>query len=50
MAVRPLLETVLKVVVMAATICSGMVVAKHDVHIGDEGHKGERGVGRINGV
>ena len=42
---RPLLETVLKVVVMSATMCSGIVVAKFDVRIGDEGHKkGERGV------
>jgi hypothetical protein len=43
MAVKPLLETVLKVVVMAATMCSGIVVAKCDVRIGDEDQKGERG-------
>ena len=41
---RPWLETVLKGVVMAATMCSGIVVAKYDVRIGDEGHKGGRGV------
>jgi len=44
MAVRPLLETVLKVVVRAATMCSGIVMPKYDVRIEDEGHKGERGV------
>jgi hypothetical protein len=45
MAVRHLLETVLKVVVMVATMCSGVVVAKYDVRIGeDKGHKGEQGV------
>ena len=43
MAVRPLLETVLKVVVMAATMCSGIIVAKYDVPIGDKGHEGGRG-------
>ena len=44
MAVRPLLETVLKVVVMAATMCSGIVVAKYDVRIGeDKSHEGGRG-------
>ena len=41
---RPWSETVLKLVVMAATMCSGIVVAKYDVRVGDEGHKGERGV------
>ena len=41
---RPFLETVLKLVVMAATMCSGIVVDKSDVRIGDEVRKGERGV------
>lgn len=43
MAMRPWLETVLKVVVMGATMCSGIIVAKYDVPIGDEGHEGGRG-------
>lgn len=38
---RPWLETVLKVVVMEATMCSGIIVAKYDVPIEDEDH--ERG-------
>ena len=37
------LETVLKVVVMGATLCSGIIVARYDVPIGDEGHEGGRG-------
>ena len=40
---RPWLETVLKVVVMGATMCSGFIVAKYDVPIGDEGHEAGRG-------
>jgi hypothetical protein len=40
---RPWLETVLKVVVMGATMCSGIIVAKYDVPIGDEGYEGGRG-------
>lgn len=40
MVQRPWLEAVLKVVVMAATMCSGIVVAKYDVPVGDEGHEG----------
>ena len=44
MAVRPLLETVLKVVVMAATMCSGLVVANYEGSVGDTGHEGGRGI------
>jgi hypothetical protein len=44
MAVRPWVETVFKVVVMAATMCSGIIVAKYDMPIGDEGHDGGRGM------
>ncbi len=40
---RPWLETVLKVVVMGATMCSGIIVAKYDVSMGDEGHEEGRG-------
>ena len=32
---RPWLETVLEVVVMGATMCSGIIVPKDDVPIGD---------------
>ena len=44
MLIRPWLETVLKVVVMAATMCSGIVVAKYDRPVRDEGHDGGRGM------
>ena len=40
---RPWLETVHKVVVRGATMCSGIIVAKDDVPIGDQGHEGGRG-------
>jgi hypothetical protein len=33
---RPWVETVLKVVVMGATMCSGIIVAKYDVPLRDE--------------
>ncbi len=39
---RPWWERLLKVVVMGATMCSGMVVPKFDVPIGDEGLEGKR--------
>ena len=43
------LETVFKVVVMGATMCSGIIVAKYDGPVGDEGPRREGGVlGRIN--
>jgi hypothetical protein len=42
MVMRPWLETVLKVVVMGATMFSGIIVPKYDVPIGDEGHEGGR--------
>jgi hypothetical protein len=41
---RPWLETVLKVVVMAAAMCGGIIVAKYDGPAGDEGHEGGRGI------
>jgi len=39
---RPLWRAVLKVVVMATTMCSGIKLAAHDAPVGDEGHEGER--------
>ena len=39
---RPWLETVLKVVVMGATMCSGIIVPKSDMSLGDEGLEGKR--------
>jgi hypothetical protein len=44
MVMRPWLEIVLKVVVMGATMYSGIVVPKDDVSMADEGHEGERGM------
>jgi hypothetical protein len=41
---RHWLEPVLKVVVMGATMCSGIIVVKYDVPIGDKGHDGRRGI------
>jgi hypothetical protein len=38
------LETVFKVVVMGATMCSGIIVAKYDGPVGDEGHERGRGI------
>ena len=43
MVQRPWLQAILKVVVMASTVCSGLIVTKHDVPIEDEGHEGGRG-------
>ena len=43
MVQRPWLRAILKVVVMAATMCSGIIVAKYDVPIGDEGRQGGQG-------
>ena len=43
MVLRPWLETVLKVVVMGVTMCSGIIVAKYDLPIEDEGHEEGRG-------
>ena len=40
---RPWVETVLKVLVMGATMCSGAIVAKYDVPTEGEGHEGGRG-------
>jgi len=44
MVMRPWLQTVLKVVVMGVTMCSGIVVAKNDVPMGDEGQEGDRDI------
>jgi hypothetical protein len=41
---RPWLEALLKVVVMAATMCSGIIVAKSDGPARDESHEGGRGM------
>ena len=41
---RHWLGTVFKVVVRAATMCSGIVVAQYDVPMGDEGHERARGM------
>lgn len=43
MVMRPWLETVLKVVVMGATMYSGFTMPKYDVPMGDEGQEGGRG-------
>ena len=40
---RPWLQAVLKIVVMVSTMCSGIRVAKYDVPLGEEEHKGDRG-------
>lgn len=42
MVIRDWLETVLKVVVMGATMCSGIIVAKYDMPKEDDGHEGGR--------
>ena len=41
---RHWLGTVFKVVVMAATVCSGIVVAQYDAPSGDEEHEGGWGM------
>jgi hypothetical protein len=41
---RPWLEIVLKVVVMAATMCSGIIVAKNQGPAWEEGHEVGRGI------
>jgi len=43
MVLRPWLRSVLKVVVMGATMCSGIIVAKTDLPLGDEWHDGVQG-------
>ena len=43
MVQRPWLQAILKIVVMASTMCSGIIVAKYDVPIGDKGHEGGKG-------
>jgi hypothetical protein len=40
---RPWVETVLKAVVVGATLCSGITVAKDDGPLGDDRHEGGRG-------
>ena len=39
---KPLWRTVLKVVVMATTLCSGIKPAVNSGSVGDKGHEGER--------
>jgi hypothetical protein len=41
---RPWLRTVLKVAIMAATMCSGIIVAKSNMPLKYEGHEGGRDV------
>ena len=43
MVPRPWLRAVLKVVVMGATMCSGIIVAKNDLPLGNEWHDGAQG-------
>lgn len=43
MVIRSWLESVLKVVVMGVTMCSGICVPKYDVSLGDEGQEGGQG-------
>ena len=45
MVVRPWSRTVLKVVIMAATMCGGVVVAENNLLEGDEG-QGQRDMRR----
>ena len=40
---RPWLETILKVVVMGATMCSGIKVPTYAMPVGNKGHQGKRG-------
>ena len=44
MVMRSWLRAVLKVVIIAATMCSGIIVAKSDGPVGDEGHEGGRDI------
>jgi hypothetical protein len=45
MAMRSWVEIVLKVVVMTATMCSGLVIAQYDGPVlGDEEHEEGRGI------
>ena len=39
---RPLWRTVLRVVVMATTMCSGIKPAVNNSSVGDKGYEGER--------
>jgi hypothetical protein len=42
---RPWMRAVLEVAIMAATMCSGIMVGKYDVLVGDnEGHEGGRDI------
>ena len=40
--VRPLWLAVLKVVVMATTMCSGIKIPVYGAPVGDQGHEGDR--------
>lgn len=44
MVVRPWLRIVLKVVIMAATMCSGIRAVKYGVRVGEQGHEGTRDI------
>lgn len=44
MVVMPWLRIVLKVVIMAATMCSGIIIVKHGVRVEDQGHGGRRDI------
>jgi hypothetical protein len=44
MVVMPWLRIVLKVVIMAATMCSGIIVVKCGVRVGEQGHGGKRDI------
>ena len=44
---RPWLQTILKVVVMGITMCSGIVVFKNDMPLRDEGQEGEGDIRQI---
>jgi hypothetical protein len=42
----PWLQTIFKVIVIGATMCSGIVVVKYDVPVGDQGHEGGQDMSR----
>lgn len=44
MVMMPWLRIVLKVVIMAATMCTGIIIVKHGVRVEDQGHGGRRDI------
>ena len=40
MVARPWLRIALKVVIMAATMCSGVIIVKYGLRAGEQGHGG----------